>query len=367
MCPEDTEETEDFAEFEAAENVSSSAWEGVVAEESAGWRLDVWLVSQWPERSRSEIQRAITAGFFRVGDECGKSSTVLKAGDKVRARCHGANLFDERKTSWQQRTMELDILYEDEHLLVVDKPAGMVTHPGAGTREATLIEGVMGYLDLEGDDPEARSFRFGLVHRLDKDTSGALVIAKDSSSHHHLSQQFARKTTSREYIALLDGCLPEAEVQIEGYLHRSPWHRTRYQWVDRHLCEQRYPEGPPRGYRLARSHFIRTLRFAQRFDLCSVHLATGRTHQIRVHARALRCPVLADTTYGFGRHCNLQRFLKEAGHSAPFVKRQMLHARCLGFEHPRRSEHLSITAALPVDFRRVITLLRPYAHLPTAS
>ena len=346
---------------EQKEELEEYSWHRKVTAEEAGQRLDVWLTSVWSDKSRAEIRRALVKGCFWVGEKPGKPSTITAEGDEVRGKLQGA--FQERKTSWTPQKMPLDILYEDSHLLVIHKPAGIVSHPGAGTKQPTLIEGVMAYLGTPEDDSELSSFRYGLVHRLDKDTSGALVIAKDSFSHRSLSQQFAKKTTSREYITLLDGLLPQATVDLETYLHRNPHHRTLYKSTDRRLCESRHPEGVPRGYRLARSKFTRQLRFAQRFDLCSVLLSTGRTHQIRVHAHSLNCPVLGDKNYHRGKRCNIQKFFQELGEDREPLKRQMLHARTLGFKHPHRNEFISVSAPLPKDFRNLIRDLRPYGEL----
>ena len=306
------------------------------------------------------------SGVFFVNAKLAKSSTKLRDGDEVTARGVDVALAPVKEYDWQPQPLDLEILYEDDHLLVVLKPAGLVCHRGAGTTATTLIEGVMYYLGVRETDDHLRSFRCGLVHRLDKDTSGALVVAKTSQAHRHLTEQFAQKTTHRQYITLLNGCLSDQEIHLEHYIHRSLHHRTRYEVSDLDECHLRYPDGVPRGHRRARSSFRRILRFAHRFDLCSVVLSTGRTHQIRVHARSLRAPVIGDDTYALGRSCGIQKFFAEVGKPRSRVLQQMLHGRTLGFTHPCCGEWIEVTAPLPADFSELLKDLRPYAHQPDA-
>ncbi|MCY4444353.1 MAG: RluA family pseudouridine synthase [Proteobacteria bacterium] len=354
----------------------------IVDEEQSGQRLDIWLTAQWPALSRSVIQKYILSKDIYVNDKPAQASTLLKAGDEV--ICKNPDSFNsllehaltQKPSLWQPENMELDIVFEDDYLLVINKPPGIIIHPGAGRQqEKTLIQGVMAYLgigsSLQPDVPP----RCGLVHRLDKDTSGVIVIAKDGLTHKDLTQQFHQRTTYREYVALLDGCLSQPAIRYESYLYRCPTSRTRYTSMEIDEAKKTYNASLPAYFHYACSQFVQKVSFAKRFDLCTIKLSTGRTHQIRVHAQHLKTPVLGDKTYKRHRKCRYGAFLKEMGLSSGSLSTstdtqplqlsgQLLHARYLGFKHPHHKTHLTFSSPLPDEFKTVLKTLYPYAHSP---
>jgi 23S rRNA pseudouridine1911/1915/1917 synthase len=255
--------------------------------------------------------------------------------------------------------MKLDIIFEDEDLLVLNKSAGLSVHPGAGTREPTLVEGVFHWLgrsQIEVGD----NIRPGIVHRLDKDTTGAIVYAKNEKTQTHLAKQFASKLIPREYLALLDGFLPHLQLEYESYLFRDPQHRKRFASIsaDAYLKKFGRPVSPGTGYRLAKTLFLRKESFQARITLASIFLRTGRTHQIRVHSKDLHCPVLGDPIYN-QTHDLPKSIPLEVREKIAGLKRQMLHAHTLGFIHPSSGKEMHFEAPLPEDFQDLLELLKP--------
>ena len=272
------------------------------------------------------------------------SNYRVRVGDQV-----NVSLVPDDHLELSPQPIRLDILYEDDDLLVVNKEAGLTVHPGAGTYGTpTLVEGILYYLK---QTPDPGNLRPGIVHRLDKDTSGALVISKNEYVHQRLSLQFAEKTNHREYAALLVGVLPQNELTVESYLSRDPHNRLKF---------VSHPTDPGGSARWAKSIFKEQVRFAHRMSLASVTLHTGRTHQIRVHAKVLNASVLGDQLYGhkvdFGGHMS-----KEVQAALNKASRQMLHARLLGFIHPRTKAEMMFEAPVPEDFKILLNLLKPYA------
>ncbi len=281
----------------------------------------------------------------------------------------------------------LEIIFEDESLIVVNKPAGLSVHPGAGTKEPTLVEALLHHTggrlataaahvpastaaglsgDETGEDGDpATTLRPGIVHRLDKDTTGAIVVAKTEAAHRGLAAQFQARTNLRQYIGLLDGRMPEAETVVEGWLRRDPRHRTRFVAVavgegvtKRGVMQGQDDERP--GMRWAKTLFRREKTYAGRLTLASMKLFTGRTHQIRVHAQAMGLPVVGDPAYPPTR----PRLAKVAPQIASLlepVKRQLLHAWLLGFKHPETGEDLRFEAPLPADFQHILAVLEQFA------
>ncbi|MCY4380746.1 MAG: RluA family pseudouridine synthase [Proteobacteria bacterium] len=351
---------------------SSPFFQATVSEHHHGKRLDVWLTGELGDFSRSEILTAIDQQQFFVGVKKAKPSTLLKAGDVVCGFGDGFCRHSERV--WEPAYLPLDILYEDHALLVVNKPSGVVSHPGIGTVEVTLIEGVMHYLDM-AVNPVGASERYGLVHRLDRDTTGALVIGKTSAAYHWLKRLLEARKIQRKYVAILDGCLAENRVTFGSYLTRSAKDRTRFESFATPVIEGRYPKEIPKKYRFAQTEFIREVSIAGRFDLCTLRLTTGRTHQIRVHAQSLGVPILGDQTYCAPSKrrrkwqkktgsqldvCSFAQFCQDIGQAQLPLERQLLHSRVIGFVHPDQGGYLKVVAPLPHDFRAVITTLKPY-------
>jgi len=301
-------------------------------------RLDVFLSQKENLLSRSRIKRLIEEGDVQVGGKKAKAGLRLKTGDEV-----SLVLPEPKALKVQAEDLPLTILYEDSHLLVIDKPAGIVVHPGAGNYSGTLVNALLHHCeDLAGIGGVLRP---GIVHRLDKDTSGLLVVAKNDLSHRGLSEQFKKHTASRKYIGIVFGQL-SPEGQVDSLIGRHPVHRQKM-------------STRPRKGRDARTHWKVMERFPH-FCLAEFRLETGRTHQIRVHLSSIGHPLLGDPTYG-GRkglagidpvplRQGLQKF-----------PRQALHAASLGFIHPLTGEYLEFSSPLPKDMEDVRKLLQRWS------
>ena len=290
----------------------------VVPDELAGQRLDRALVSL-TGLSRTRLQEAIKAGAARVDGKPARASQILEAGQHVTlARTAVDNPHTPADTP-PADTIPLRILYEDDYLLVVDKPAGMVTHPAPGHASGTLVNALLAHapqLIAVGDRA-----RPGIVHRLDKDTSGLLVVAKDPATHAALAQQMKERAMVKRYLALVEGAMPTAEGVIDAPIGRDPRQRLRMGLLS-----------VASGGREARTRF-RTLEEHGGRSLLEVQLETGRTHQIRVHLAAVHHPVVGDPVYG-----RAQR---------PLPPRQFLHTAHLEFRHPATGKWLTFDAPLP--------------------
>ena len=320
----------------------------------AGQRIDQWLASKLLETSRSQIKKWIQNGHVMIDGEVSiKGSVKLKQGQIV-----VASLTKPAGSELTPVDLSIEVVYEDEDLIVVNKRAGIVVHPGAGTKDPTLVEGVLFHVGKLAGGGE---FRPGVVHRLDKDTSGLIVFAKNDYSHAGLSAQFANKTNLREYVALLDGGLAEPEVTVESFLHRDPSNRLRFTFTEVDDFKRKNGQAAVPGFRWAKSVFYKQLDFGRRLSLCYVRLHTGRTHQIRVHAKQIGAPIIGDLLYH-------RETVLPADYSPKLIQyvkklsRQMLHARLLGFEHPRTGEQMSFESTLPNDFKELLHLLKPYAE-----
>ena len=292
--------------------------------EEAFPRADVFF-SEKSGLTRSAVKKLAEEGRLFVGGAAAKASQGVKAGDTVRAEIPDPQPIDARPED-----IPLDIVYEDAHLAVVNKPQGMTVHAGNGNREGTLVNALLFRLDsLSGINGKIRP---GIVHRIDKDTSGLLVVAKNDGAHLSLSEQIKEKSCKREYLALLDGVLKEDTGRIVTQIGRDKKDRLKMAVL---------PAGEGRR---AETEFFAEERFAKN-TLARFSLKTGRTHQIRVHAKYLGHPVVGDPVYGFKN----QRFS---------LNGQLLHAFRLEFFHPVTGERMSFTAPLPDYFERVLRLLR---------
>jgi 23S rRNA pseudouridine1911/1915/1917 synthase len=283
-----------------------------VPPESAGERLDRFL-SQLPEfGSRAEAERLVSGGGVLVDGRSRAKSHKLEGGEELEFEPPAP-----RTSTLEPQEMDLVIPYEDEHLLVVDKPAGLVVHPAPGHARGTLVQGLLAY-DVEGgDEPE----RPGIVHRLDRDTSGLLVVARSAEAHRRLQQLVQARELTREYLALVVGRPRSRRGTIEAPIGR-----------DRHdALRQSLDTETPRD---AVTHF-EVEQLLPRHALLRVTLETGRTHQIRVHLAAIDLPVAGDSLYGRPGELGLER--------------QFLHAARLGFEHPMTGERIDVSSPLPAD------------------
>jgi 23S rRNA pseudouridine1911/1915/1917 synthase len=293
----------------------STPIEFVVSANDARLRLDQFLAKRLPEYSRSRLQQLIRTGFVRLNQQTTRPRQIVRNGDKI-------NLIEPplEKIETLPEPIPLDVLFEDDDLIVINKPAGLTVHPGAGQREHTLVNALLSHCTtLSGIGGKERP---GIVHRLDKETSGCLVVAKNDIAHRALSKQFAARTVEKIYLALVAGKLRKAAGIIDEKIGRHPVRRQRMSVTSRHG-------------RAAKTEY-RAIRSSDQATLVECRLHSGRTHQIRVHLHHLGHPVLGDKIYA-------QRFAKN-------FPRQMLHAWRLGFRHPRTGERKTFEAPLPLDF-----------------
>ena len=301
-------------------------------------RLDVFLSQREKTCSRSEIKRLIEQGQVKVNGKNAKASLRLKTGDEI-----SLILPEPQKPEVRAEPLPLTILFEDSHLLVIDKPAGMVVHPGAGNYSGTLVNALLHYCrDLGGIGGVLRP---GIVHRLDKDTSGILVVAKNDAAHRGLSEQFKKHSPTRKYLGIVFGQLPE-EGQVNSPIGRHPVHRQKM-------------SARPRKGREARTHWKVLERFPD-FCLAEFRLETGRTHQIRVHLSSIGHPLLGDPTYG-GRRSLAAIEPPALRHGLQKLPRQALHAVTLGFTHPVFRGRLEFSSPLPEDMEEILGLLRKWS------
>jgi 23S rRNA pseudouridine1911/1915/1917 synthase len=300
-----------------------------VSEEEVDSRLDAFLASHIPDWSRARLQRLIENEDVLVNDKSAKSSYRIRAGDQIEVE-----LIPEAE-SFTPENIPVDVIYEDDELVVVNKPAGLVVHPAAGNHSGTLANALA--FHFQNLPTSSTSIRPGIVHRLDRDTSGLLVVAKTPQSMENLSDQFRERTVFKSYIALVHGRVDAEAGKIEQPLARDPSNRTRM--------------GVVRSGRSALSLYKVRHRY-QRFTLLDVELKTGRTHQIRVHLAWLRHPVVGDETYGLGRDNTIQDARQRA--HVRNLRRHFLHAAKLGITHPRTSERMEFEAPLPDDLMSLL-------------
>lgn len=297
--------------------------EFIIDENSVNCRLDVYLSQEFEDKSRSYIQKLVDEGNVTVNDKNKKSNYKLKINDKVTL-----NLPELEELVIQPENIELDILYEDSDLIVINKPQGMVVHPAPGNYTGTLVNALVYHCkDLSGINGVARP---GIVHRIDKDTSGILVIAKNDNSHKKLAEQLKEHSMKREYVALVEGIIKEESGMVDKPLGRHPKERIKMAIVS--------------GGKRAITHYEVVERF-ERNTLVKCILETGRTHQIRVHMSYIGHPLVGDPVYGYKK----QKFN---------LNGQMLHAKKLGFIHPATEKYMEFEAEIPDYFIDVLKKLR---------
>lgn len=294
-------------------------------------RLDHFLATQLPEVSRSRIQELVRGGQARVaGDAVRRPGLRLRGGERIEL-----TLVERPPLAAAPEAISLRVLYEDDDLVAVDKPAGMTVHPGAGARSGTLVNALLhryGRLSSAGGP-----LRPGIVHRLDKPTSGVLLVAKNDEAHARLAEQFRRRQLEKRYLALVHGRLPRAHDTIRLPVARDLVRRTR-------MTTRR------RQGRAALTEY-RVLGAAGGFTLAEALLHTGRTHQIRVHFAALGHPVVGDTLYGAPRE------LRWGNVTRPTLNRIFLHAARLRFQHPRTGKIVEVRAELPAELEELLRAL----------
>jgi len=311
-----------------------------VSAESRDVRLDVFLSSRAVGLSRSRIQSLIGSGHVTVNNTLSKSGYKLKAGDHLVLRVPPSP-----PQSLKPESVDFSILYEDRSIIVLNKPAGVVVHPGPGHATGTIVHGLLKHGNrLSGIGGVLRP---GIVHRLDKDTSGLMVVAKDDEAHTSLAEQFRSGRIKKGYAALVHGRLGGREGEIDLPVARHPKKRKEMS-VTRS------------GGRRALTLWRKIEEFQSGFSLLSIVTKTGRTHQIRVHLSHVGHPVVGDPVYGYGRNWWKRHPLRKKG-AMPIIKRQMLHARKLGFVHPEDDRYLEFEAPLPEDMEHTLQSLRPPA------
>ncbi len=311
------------------------AWSFDVEPAGAGERLDRWLAAQVRELSRARIQGLIDQGLVLVDGRACKSSERLKAGQHVSLTVPRASV-----ATPLPEAIPLRVVFEDAHLLVIDKPAGLVVHPGAGQESGTLVNALLHCVkDLSGIGGVLRP---GIVHRLDKGTSGLLVVAKHDAAHRALTAQFRARSVEKRYLALVLGVPARSQGEIAAAIGRDPLHRKK--------MSARAPRG-----REARS----TYRILERLDgaaLLEVQIHTGRTHQIRVHLASIGHPVAGDAAYGGTRTPPSRRTASRE--ALRDLKRPALHAAHLAFDHPVSGERVRFDSSWPEDLCGLLEALR---------
>jgi 23S rRNA pseudouridine1911/1915/1917 synthase len=305
-------------------------------------RLDKYVTRRVPDTSRTKVQRAISNGTVTVNGKVEKSSFIVSSGDRIDVRIPVA-----RPPEVKPEKMDMDIMYEDDDLIIVNKSGDRVVHPAHGNWTGTLVNGLLWHTDQLSKKDDA-SLRPGIVHRLDKDTSGLLVIAKNEESHRILSSYFQSKDIERRYWAIIWGTTGQEEGTITGNIGRNPHDRKKMAVV---------PEG--KGKR-AVTHY-KIIDYFDHLSLAEVQLETGRTHQIRVHLAHQNHWVLCDQKYGgdsvrYGPNTGSRRQMFNNIFAS--MKRQCLHAKTLAFKHPRTGKYMEFGSNLPDDFQQVLDKLR---------
>ncbi|MBO0580739.1 RluA family pseudouridine synthase [Clostridium botulinum] len=286
-------------------------------------RLDLYLSKIFEDKSRSYLQGIIDEGNVLVNNKEKKRNYKLKVGDNIEV-----NIPEPKLLQIEQEDIKLDIIYEDKDVIVVNKPQEMVVHPAPGVYSGTLVNALLHHCkDLSGINGVARP---GIVHRIDKDTSGILVVAKNDISHNNLAAQFKEHSISRVYMALVEGIIKDEQGTIEAPIGRHPVDRIKMAVV--------------KDGRHAVTHYKVIERF-KNHTLVECRLETGRTHQIRVHMSHIMHPLVGDPVYGYKK----QRFN---------LKGQMLHAKLLGFIHPTTRQYVEFESELPEYFKKIIKILK---------
>lgn len=340
---------EDWIEDELGVEESSELYEHfrvVVDKGQTPVRIDKYLFERLVHSSRNRIQQAADAGFIMANDKPVKSSYKVKGGDVLTLMLDHPRYENDIKAE----DIPLDVVYEDAQLMVINKPAGLVVHPGCGNYHGTLVNAIAWHLkDVPSYDPNDP--QVGLVHRIDKDTSGLLVVAKTPEAKTHLGLQFYNKTTQREYNALVWGLITEDQGTVEGNIGRNPKDRMQMAVI----------EDPAQG-----KHAVTHYEVMERIGyvtLVKCKLETGRTHQIRVHMKYIGHTLFNDERYGGheilkGTHFSkYKQFVQNCFDTCP---RQALHAKTLGFVHPTTGENMFFTTELPADMQALLERWRTY-------
>lgn len=323
---------------------TQSVIELTVKRKVEGTRLDQYLVLMFPDYSRSHIQKVIDAAAVTVNDAPAKASYKVRFGDQIRIW-----LPESTHEMPVPEDIPLEIIYEDEFLAVINKPADMVVHPAKGNWSGTLVNALrFHFRQLSGVNGD---YRPGIVHRLDRDTSGVILVAKEEITHRELSAQFEQRKVFKEYLAITQGVLDRDSDYIEGRIGRHPSDRVKMAVMD---DEDEIGKD-------ACSYYEVIERF-RGFSFCRIQPRTGRTHQIRVHLASVGCPVLADKIYSGRDSLSLSDLVPDLDPQADelLMPRQALHAGRLRFQHPQSRQMITAEAPLPPEFQKTLDALRKY-------
>lgn len=321
LTPDESARANHTLESQAAERLPYTG--------AGGERIDAFIARTLAHLSRTRVQALIKQGSILLNERPAKASEKLEPGDTILVREPAEEIRDDANVA--EPALSLEILFEDDQIIIVNKPAGMVVHPAAGHKSNTLADIVLAHAPAiaQAIDP-ANQHRPGIVHRLDKDTSGLLIVAKTPAALMNLAHQFQQHTVTKRYLAMVEGHLPMAEGAIEAPIGRDQRHRQRMAITAQHG-------------RQAHTLFWVEREFA-RFTLLRVQIVTGRTHQIRVHLAAIGHPVAGDHVYGRPQ--------------TPEPPRMFLHAAELQFQHPTTDQALTFKAALPSDLQQFLETLQ---------
>ncbi|MEM9000893.1 MAG: RluA family pseudouridine synthase [Bacteroidota bacterium] len=336
----DSRESQDFGQDELFEH-----YRFVAAKGQEPLRVDKFLMNFIENATRNKIQQAAKQGHIWANGSTVKQNYKVKAGDEVKV------MFEHPPYEFllTPEAIPLDIVFEDDTLLVVNKPAGMVVHPGHGNYSGTLINALVYHFDAL---PNNSTERPGLVHRIDKDTSGLLVVAKTESAMAHLAQQFFEKTSEREYVALVWGNIVHDEGTVTGHIGRNPKNR---------LQMMVFPDGEHGKTAVTHYKVIERLGYV---TLVSCRLETGRTHQIRVHMKYMGHTLFNDERYGGDsilKGTSFTKYKQFVENAFKILPRQALHAKSLGFQHPVSRTFLRFDSEVPADMKACIEKWRTYS------
>lgn len=315
------------------------------------FRIDKWVQMHMEGATRNKVQQGIEAGFLTVNGKTVKSNYKIKPGDEIILM----SLINPEHTILKEEPIPLNIVYEDDFLMVINKPPNMVVHPGVGNFTGTLLNGVAYYLRQQNPQLNEESLpRFGLVHRIDKNTTGLIVLAKTGEAAAHLAKQFFNHTVNRRYIALVWGNIQEEEGTINAHIARHKQHRKMF---------DAYPEGD------TGKHAITHYKVLERFNyvtLVECKLETGRTHQIRVHMKHIGHTLFNDIEYGGDKilkgtiYSKYKQFVDNCFEACP---RCALHAKTLGFIHPNTGKEIFFESPMPADMEAAVEKWRQYSKV----
>ena len=315
------------------------------------FRIDKWVQMHMEGATRNKVQQGIEAGFLTVNGKTVKSNYKIKPGDEIILM----SLINPEHTILKEEPIPLNIVYEDDFLMVINKPPNMVVHPGVGNFSGTLLNGVAYYLRQQNPQLNEESLpRFGLVHRIDKNTTGLIVLAKTGEAAAHLAKQFFNHTVNRRYIALVWGNIQEEDGTINAHIARHKQHRKMF---------DAYPEGD------TGKHAITHYKVLERFNyvtLVECKLETGRTHQIRVHMKHIGHTLFNDAEYGGDKilkgtiYSRYKQFVENCFEACP---RCALHARTLGFIHPNTGKEIFFESPMPADMEAAVDKWRQYSKV----